>query len=165
MQCLGTPFDHRQVAGVECGFHLADQCFDLAYGIGIGWRRQSADRLARGMQLRFALVARFGQEAQRVVGLGVLFRVQNHGADLAFRQARIGLDLDAILLAGSLVFCADMQDAVGVDIETDIDLRLAARCRRNAFETELAEGLVACCNLAFALKYLDRHGRLVIVGR
>ena len=35
-----------------------------------------------------------------------------------------------------------MQDAVGVDVEGHLDLRHAARCRRNAVEVELAELLV-----------------------
>ena len=36
-----------------------------------------------------------------------------------------------------------MQDAVRVDVEHHLDLRHATRCRRNAFEIELAEALVA----------------------
>jgi hypothetical protein len=36
-----------------------------------------------------------------------------------------------LLLAGGLVLGADMQDAVGVDVEGHFDLRHAARCRRN----------------------------------
>jgi hypothetical protein len=57
-----------------------------------------------------------------------------------------------------------VQDAVGVDVEGDLDLRQAARRRRNAFQVELAQQLVAAGHLALALVDLDGHGRLVVVG-
>jgi hypothetical protein len=71
---------------------------------------------------------------------------------------------DLVLLAGRLVLGADVQDAVGVDVERDLDLRHAARRRRDALEVELAERLVARRHLALALVDLDRHRRLVVVG-
>jgi hypothetical protein len=40
----------------------------------------------------------------------------------------------------------------------------AARRRRDAFEVELAQQLVARGDLALALEHLDGHGRLVVVG-
>ena len=46
----------------------------------------------------------------------------------------------------------------------DLDLRHAARRRRDALEVELAEQLVARGHLALALVDLDRHRRLVVVG-
>jgi hypothetical protein len=60
-------------------------------------------------------------------GLGVL----HHLLDLGFGQARVGLDGDLVFLAGALVLGRDVQDAVGVDVEGDLDLRHAARRRRD----------------------------------
>ena len=60
----------------------------------------------------------------------------------------------------------DVQDAVGVDVERDFDLRHAARGRRNAVEMEGAEGLVVARERALALQHFDLHARLVVaVGR
>src|SRR3546814_3405348 len=64
----------------------------------------------------------------------------------------------------SLVLGVDRHDAVSVDVEGHLDLRHAARRRRNADEVELAEQLVVCRHLALALKDADRHRRLIVVG-
>ena len=57
-----------------------------------------------------------------------------------------------------------MQDAVGVDVEGDLDLRHTARGRWYAFQVELSEALVAGGNIALALQHMDRHRRLIVVG-
>ena len=57
-----------------------------------------------------------------------------------------------------------MDDAVGVDVEGDLDLRHAARCRRNAHQVELAQDLVVGRHGALALEDPDGHGRLVVVS-
>ena len=57
-----------------------------------------------------------------------------------------------------------MHDAVGVDVERDLDLRHAARGRREAHELEGAELLVVGRHLALALEDLDEHRGLVVVG-
>ena len=57
-----------------------------------------------------------------------------------------------------------VDDAVGVDVERDLDLRHAARRRRQADEIELAEHLVVGRHLALALEHADRHRGLVVLG-
>ena len=44
-----------------------------------------------------------------------------------------------VLLAGPLVAGRDVQDAVGVDVERDLDLGNAHPGRRNSFEVEFAQ--------------------------
>eukprot|EP01136_Pigoraptor_vietnamica_P012926 Opistho-1_new@53345 len=95
------------------------------------------------------------------IELGVL----HHLLDLFLAEAGVRLDGDLVFLAGALVLGADVQDAVGVDVEAHLDLRHAARRRRDALEVELAQHLVARGQLALALEHLDRHRRLVVVGR
>ena len=73
-------------------------------------------------------------------------------------------DADLLLLAGRLVLGRDLHDAVGVDVERDLDLRLAARCRWQTDQVELAEHLVLGGDFALALEHADGHGRLVVVG-
>src|SRR5207247_2918811 len=75
-----------------------------------------------------------------------------------------GLDLDLLLGPGSEVLRRHVQDAVGVDVERDLDLGDTARSRGNSRQLELAERLVVAGHLALSLEnvYLDR--RLVVLG-
>ena len=67
-----------------------------------------------------------------------------------------------LLLACAQIFRRHVHDAVGVDVEGYLNLRHAAHCRRNAVQTELAEGLVVLRKLSLTLQYVDIHRRLVI---
>src|SRR5437899_1067150 len=80
--------------------------------------------------------------AALLVLFGVALRVFDHALDIGLAEAVRGLDADLLLLAGGLVPCRDVEDAVGVDVERDFDLRHAAWCLRNSDEIELAEQLV-----------------------
>ena len=64
----------------------------------------------------------------------------------------------------ALSLADDVDDAVGVDVEGDLDLRHAARRRRDADEVELAEQLVVGRHLALALEDADGHRGLVVLG-
>ncbi len=99
------------------------------------WISASAWFLASTSFLRFLSSA--------ACGFGVL----DHLLDVGVGQAARGLDADLLLLAGGLVLRRDVDDAVGVDVEGDLDLRHAARRRRNADQVELAER--ACCRRPF----------------
>ena len=70
----------------------------------------------------------------------------------------------ACSLPVALSLARDVDDAVGVDVEGDLDLRHAARRRRDAHQIELAQQLVLRRQLALALEDPDGHGRLVVVG-
>ena len=95
----------------------------------------------------------------------MLLGVAHHLVDLGVGQTRVGLDGDLVFLAGGLVLGRHVQDAVGVDVEGHFDLGHATRCRRDAFEVELAQRLVGGSDFALTLEHLDGHGRLVVVGR
>ena len=58
-----------------------------------------------------------------------------------------------------------MHDAVGVDVEGHLDLRHAARSRRDAAEAEAAEGAVVTRHRALALAHVDLDRGLVVGGR
>ena len=73
--------------------------------------------------------------------------------------------LDRLLLAGALVAGRDVEDAVGVDVEGDLDLGHAHPGRRNSLEVEVAEEAVVAGHRPFALVDLDGDGRLVVLGR
>ena len=95
------------------------------------------------------------------MGLGVL----DHAIDLFVGQTGAVLDLDRVLLAGGLVLRGHGHDAVGVDVEGDLDLRHTTRSRCDACQLEGAEQLVRGRDLALALEDLDLHGRLVVLSR
>ena len=79
-------------------------------------------------------------------------------------EAARGLDADLLLLAGAEVLGRDVDDAVRVDVEGDLDLRHAARRRRDAHEVEAAEGAVLAGHLALALEDVDGDGGLAVGG-
>ena len=111
-----------------------------------------------------ALVAGLDRLATLGVLLGVLLGLLDHAVDLVLAERRATGDGHRLLAAGRLVLGRDVHDAVGVDVEGDLDLRHAARGRREAGELEVAEGLVLRPHLALALGDLDLHRRLVVVG-
>ena len=85
------------------------------------------DELLGLVDQRFGLVADIGLFATLPVLVGVRFGVLDHPVDLFLGQAGAFLDLDRVLLAGALVLGGDVDDAVGVDVEGDLDLRDATR--------------------------------------
>src|SRR5207237_262172 len=74
-------------------------------------------------------------------------------------------DGDVLLLARGLVLRLDVHDAVGVDVEGDLDLRNAAWRRRDAVEDEAREALVVGRELALALDDVDLDLRLTVARR
>ena len=88
------------------------------------------------MDKRFALIAGFDELAALLVFLAMGFRVLDHLLDVVVGKTAGGLDADLLLLAGALVLGGNIDDAIGVDIEGHLDLRHAARRRRNAHQVE-----------------------------
>ena len=99
-----------------------------------------------------------------LVFLGVRFGVLAHLFDFVLGDGTGVFDADLGFFARAQVFGGDADDAVGVDVELDFDLRHAARGGGNAFQVEAAELAVIAGHGAFALVDDDRDGRLV-VGR
>src|SRR4029079_6089106 len=91
--------------------------------------------------------------------------VVDHALDLVVAEAAARPDLDLLLLAGAEVLRRHVEDAVGVDVEADLDLRDAARGRRDPRQLELAQRLVVGRHLALALQDVDLDRRLVVLGR
>jgi hypothetical protein len=63
-----------------------------------------------------------------------------------------------------MVFGRHVDDAVRVDVEGDLDLRHAPRCRREFDQLELAERLVERRHLTLALQHVDLDRRLAVFG-
>ena len=92
--------------------------------------------------------------------LGVLLHLFN----FLLGQTAARRDGDFLFLARAEVLGADMENAVGIDVKRHLDLRHAARRRRNIGEVEFPDGLVIAGKLTFALQNMDFDPGL-IVGR
>ena len=112
----------------------------------------------------FGVVLGFDLRLALLVFLGVSLGVLHHLLDVGLGEAAGSLDADLLLLAGALVPGRHVDDAVGVDVEGDLDLRHAARRRRQADEIERAEQLIVGRHLAFALEHADRDRGLAVLG-
>src|ERR1700761_1448843 len=115
---------------------VGDQAFGpclLVYRQGTAALVQYLLDLVRG---RIQLVAGVGQFAQPAVLVTVLFGVGHHPLDLGLVQIGGLTDRDPLLGPGVLVTGRDVEDAVGVDVEGDLDLRCPARSRPDVLEPE-----------------------------
>jgi hypothetical protein len=148
---------------------LVDGGLELRLVAGLELVREArvVERVAEVVRVRLEAVLR-GDAGGGGLVLGlVLLGVVDHALDLLLRQAALVVgDGDAVRLAGGLVGGGDVQNAVRVDVEGDLNLRDATGCRRDARELELAEKVVVLRARTLALEDLDEHTRLVVgVGR
>ncbi|EJZ09434.1 NAD-specific glutamate dehydrogenase [Mycolicibacterium vaccae ATCC 25954] len=169
-ELLHRRLDGADVGAGKCGLGVGDRGVDLGQrllgnlGSAFGFTLL-LDELLRLVDQRLGLVADVGLFATLTVLVGVRLGVLDHPVDLLLGQAGAFLDLDRVLLAGALVLGGHVHDAVGVDVEGDLDLRDTARGRRDAGQLEGTEQLVVRGDLTLALEHLDLHRRLVVVGR
>ena len=98
------------------------------------------------------LVLRVRELAQLVRLVAVRLGLVDHPLHLVLGEAGAALDPDLLLVAGAEVLGRDVDDPVRVDVERDLDLRLAPHRRRDADELELAERLVVDDHLGLALE-------------
>src|SRR5215211_537874 len=110
------------------------------------------------------VVADVGLLAPALILLGVRFRVADHALDLLVREPAGGRDRDPLLLAGPQILGPDVDDAVGVYVERDLDLGHAPGRGRDPHQLEVADELVVRRHLALALEDLDLYRVLVVVG-
>ena len=98
-----------------------------------------------------------------LVLVAVLVGLVDHAFDLLFGQAALVVgDGDLVLAARRLVGGGHVEDAVGVDVEGDLDLGDAARRRRDTRQFELTQQVVVFGHGALALVDLDQNARLVV---
>ena len=165
LEVIERPLDR---GGVVSRLRLVDPSDGTADRRRVGLGQPVLARLERLLELVDVLlgsVARLGQLAPLLVLGGVALGVALHPLDLLLGQAPGSFDPDRLLLARSLILGSGLKDAVGVDLETDFDLRYAHRGRRDALQVELAEQPVVGRHGPLPLVDLDRHGGLSILGR
>ncbi|AGZ36921.1 NAD-specific glutamate dehydrogenase [Pseudomonas sp. VLB120] len=97
-----------------------------------------------------------------LVGTGVLEGILEHACDLAIGQAVGRFDLDAGFDARAEFAGGDAQQAIGVDLEGDADLRRTGDHGRDSTQLEARQGATVADQLALALQDVDHHRRLAI---
>ena len=93
--------------------------------------------------------------------LGVL----DHPVDLLLAEVGGLADGDLLLGTGVLVARRDVQDAVGVDVEGDLDLGHTARRGTDVLQPEPGQHAVVGGPLPLALEHDDVDGGLVVLAR
>ena len=121
-------------------------------------------RLLGGVNDLLGLIAQVDQFAAGFVFRSVRLGILAHPLHFILAQTRRTLDLNLLGLARGLVGGADMQNAVGVDVELDFDLRHAPRRRWNIRQIKPAQRAIVRGKLALALQHVNRHTRLIIAG-
>ena len=99
-----------------------------------------------------------------LIRFGVGFSFLDHAVDILIRQTARGLDADLLFLAGALSLADTLTMPLASMSNVDLDLRHAARRRRDADQVELAQHLVVRRHFALALEHADRHRVLVVLG-
>src|SRR5205085_8849033 len=161
---IGLGGDGGRVVALERLLEIGHGILDRAPLVFANFRAVLGDRLLGGMDQRFGVILGLHLGLALLVLLGVRLGILDHLLDVGLGKTAGGLDADLLLLAGAFVPGMHIDDAVGVDVERDLDLRHAARRRRNADEVELAEYLVVGGHLALALEHADGDRVLMILG-
>ncbi|EAP89694.1 putative NAD-specific glutamate dehydrogenase encoded in antisensegene pair with dnaKJ [Oceanicaulis sp. HTCC2633] len=155
--------DRFRVFTLLDAFQLLDRILDRGLVLGRHLVAELLDLFLGLVDQRFSIVLRIHELTALLVRVGVRLGVLDHLLDIAVGQTARGLDADRLFLAGGLVLGGHVHKAVGVDIEGHLDLRHAARGRRNAHKVELTQQLVVRRHFALALEDPDRHSGLIVV--
>merc|ERR1719506_2585697 len=111
-------------------------------------------------------VARVDALLRQLVLLRELLCFPDHLLDLLLRQATLVVrNRDLLRRARAFVLGADVEDTVRVDLEGNLNLRLAARRRGDARRVELAQLVVVLRHRTLTLVHLNGHRRLVVLVR
>jgi len=86
----------------------------------------------------------------------------HHAFDLFLVQVGRRGDGHFLLFARCFIPRRHIQDAIGVNIEGDFDLRQATRRRRDAFQAEAAQAHIVASHRSFALQHMHIHGGLIV---
>mmetsp|Transcript_34800 Transcript_34800/g.84091 ORF Transcript_34800/g.84091 Transcript_34800/m.84091 type:complete len:143 (+) Transcript_34800:455-883(+) len=114
---------------------------------------------------RVDLVFRFDHLLLLGICLGIDLRILDHAFDVIVRQSPTGFDNNVLFLARALIFRRNIENAICINVERDLNLGHTARGRRDASKVELAQILVIRRHFTLSLHDLELHLRLVVHGR
>src|SRR5690625_209240 len=143
--------------GVDVGLDLS---FDVLWQFFVVFFEQLSDRVGGG----FSGVPGFSGLAALLILFGVGFGIFDHAVDVFIRQRGATGNGHRLLGAGGTVLGGHVDDAVGVNVEGDLNLWHSAWCRCNTGQLEVAQWFIIRGEFTFTLEHLNIHGRLVVVG-
>ncbi len=73
-------------------------------------------------------------------------------------------DPDSLLLSGGLVFGGYLNDPVGIDVKSYLNLGGSPGCRCNTGQFKPPQGFAVGCHFPFTLQHVNRHRRLIVCG-
>ena len=164
LQFVGRRGYGGYVPAAEGGAHRRDFAFHFGFELGGDLVGVVLQHLFGTVRHILGVVARLRLFAAAAVFVGVHFGVAHHLLDFALRYAAARGDGDALLFAGALVHRGYIQDAVGVYVEGNLDLRHTAGRGQNAVQHEAADALVLRRHAALALHHMDLYAGLIIGG-
>ena len=121
--------------------------------------------LADGVDGVVRRVANFYRFLALSIFSGVSLRVLDHLIDGVAVEGCAACDRDLLGLAGTEILGGHGHDAVGIDVERDLDLRDAPRRRRDRLQLEAAETHVVGRHGSLTLHHVDFDLRLVVCSR
>src|SRR5476649_871319 len=142
VQLFARGFDGGGVRAFERFLNRAGGGFELALVVRRQFVRVVLEQFLGAINGVVRLVARLDFLELGLVVVGVGLGVLAHLLDFVLRETAAGRDGNFLFLARAEVFRADVQNAVGINVEGHFDLRHAARRGRNVREIETADGLV-----------------------
>ena len=163
-QRVGGRLDGRAVGSLERLLEVGERLLDGFLLVGGHLVALLAQHLLGLVDERVGVVADLGLLTALAVVLGVGLGVLDHLLDVVLVERRLTGDGHRLFLVGRPVLGRHVDDAVGVDVEGDLDLRDATGRRRQVDELELAERLVVARHLALALDHVDLDRRLAVFG-
>jgi len=92
-----------------------------------------------------------------------LISIGDHLLDLFLGETTLIVsDSDLLSLTSGFICGRYVEDTIGIDIESNFDLRSTTRCRRDTFKVEFSEQVIISGHLTFTFKDLDEDTWLVI---
>ena len=162
MECVVGGLDGVGVAALERFADGGDLAFDVGLLIAGNLIAEILDLLLALVGEVVGVVADFDGFLGLLVLLGVNLGVALHLLDLLLRESGAAGDGDFLLLTRAEILGADVQDAIGISVESHLDLRDAPRRGWDAVEVKGAKVLVVAAERALTLQDLDLHARLAV---
>merc|ERR1712151_1260957 len=101
-----------------------------------------------------------------LVFVGKLLRLFDHLFDLLLGQtALIICNRDLLTFTSTLVLCSHIQNTVGIDLESNLNLRLSTGGRRDSPKFEFAKEVVVLSHWSLTFENLNVYRWLVILIR
>src|SRR3954454_20329307 len=161
-QGLARPVHLRLVIGLERLLGVGQSVFDVAaFGAG-DLVTVLLQHLLDVVNHRVQLVLGFDRIAGRLVLGRMRVGFLRHALDFFLRQTGRGRDRDLLVFLRGRIFRGHVQNAIGVDVERNLDLRHATRSRRNSGQVELAKCPVLRRHWTLALQHVHFNRRLTI---